>query len=85
MTESGEVILVEEDAVCFTQDAACPRTWNALRPTEDTSVRVCGTCGRTVHFCGSKEEAYAKAFEQQAVATPLFKPAAMPPPRIRAA
>ena len=85
MTGSGEVILVEEDAVCFTQTGDCPRSWSALRPTEDKAVRVCGTCGRTVHFCGSKEEAYAKASEQRAVATPLFKSSVATEPRFRAA
>ena len=85
MTVSGDVILVEEDAVCFTQTVDCPRSWSALRPTEDTAVRVCGTCGRTVHFCGSKEEAYFKASEQQAVATPLFNSSVATLPQFRAA
>lgn len=85
MTSSGEVILVEEDAVCFTQTEACPRSWGALRLTADTGIRVCGTCGRTVHFCGSKEEAYAKSSEQQAVATPLFRQSLVPAARFRVA
>ncbi|RZU47769.1 hypothetical protein EV700_0736 [Fluviicoccus keumensis] len=85
MTGAGEVILVEEDAVCFTQADPCPRSWNALRPTADDTVRICGTCGRTVHFCSTPEEALAKASDQQAVATPLFRAAAAPAPRFRAA
>jgi hypothetical protein len=85
MTVSGEVILVEEDAVCFMQNDPCPRSWSALRATDDPAVRVCGTCGRTVHFCDSKEAARALDADRQAVAMPLFSNASATAARIRAA
>jgi polyferredoxin len=86
MTVSGEVILVEEDAVCFLQDDPCPRSWQALTPTADPGVRVCGRCGRTVHFCDNKQAALThQDSEREVVAMPLFTGAATMAGRIRAA
>lgn len=67
------VILVEEDAVCFTQETACPRRWSALETTTQQHVRVCRTCGREVHYCESKAEALSHCQRMEAVAAPLFQ------------
>ncbi len=72
------VILVEEDAVCFEQDAGCPRRWKDLQETGSAVTRVCGTCGRTVHYCDTKEEAQRRSERLEAVATPLFSAAPAP-------
>lgn len=72
MSALPEIIVVEEDAVCFTQDQPCPRRWQALATTEQQNVRVCHTCGRAVYFCRSKAEAIQHCQNQEAVAAPLF-------------
>ena len=82
MSDTAAVILVEEDAVCFEQDAGCPRRWQALQPGGTESTRVCGTCGRTVYYCDSKEEARSRSDRLEAVAMALFN-AATPVPALK--
>ncbi len=34
----------------------CPRTWSALHPTDDESIRMCDRCLKPVHWCRDPEE-----------------------------
>jgi hypothetical protein len=49
--------------------AQCPRSFNtSLRPTDDPLVAVCEACLERVHFCGTPEEAEARAARGERVA-----------------
>jgi uncharacterized protein (TIGR02996 family) len=36
---------------------SCPRQWEALRPTQETSVRFCEACQRRVYYCSTMRQA----------------------------
>lgn len=39
----------------------CPEIWDDLAPTEDPSVRYCGSCRERVYFCATDEQTRAHA------------------------
>lgn len=39
----------------------CPEIWDDLGPTEEPSVRFCGSCRERVYFCATDEETRAHA------------------------
>lgn len=39
----------------------CPRTWESLEPTADSSARHCETCAKLVYLCRSRDEAEERA------------------------
>ena len=39
----------------------CPRTWDALTPTDDAKQRFCDQCAQMVYFCTTDEETIARA------------------------
>jgi uncharacterized protein (TIGR02996 family) len=47
---------------------ACPKQWEALRPTENASVRFCDRCERRVFYCHSVGEARGLALRGECVA-----------------
>jgi hypothetical protein len=40
---------------------SCPRSWDALTPTADPTVRSCSACDKPVYFCATDEETMAHA------------------------
>lgn len=39
----------------------CPKLWEKLNPTSDTTIRFCETCRKNVHLCDSMEEVHHHA------------------------
>lgn len=52
----------------------CPRSWNALTPTADPSVRHCDHCDQAVHLCTDAEAARRHARVARCVAVPTLVP-----------
>jgi uncharacterized protein (TIGR02996 family) len=47
---------------CSVQFAyACPKRWEALRPTEDAAIRFCEACRRSVYYCSTLKKARRRA------------------------
>jgi hypothetical protein len=46
----------------------CPKLWEQLLPTDDPSVRHCGLCNRSVHYCTTDEETIAHAIVGDCIA-----------------
>lgn len=46
----------------------CPKKWDQLQETGEDQVRFCSACKRTVHYCGTIDEAKRQAFEGHCVA-----------------
>jgi len=58
----------------------CPRTWDALRPTEQTDVRHCEQCQEHVFLCVTDAETIAHARAGHCIARVL--PSASEQPRL---
>ena len=46
----------------------CPRTWDALRPTDDPQVRFCEACLKPVYLCDSQDAVSRRAAAGDCVA-----------------
>jgi hypothetical protein len=47
---------------------SCPRRWEALHPTADTSIRFCDACQRQVYYCSTLKQARSHAAAGDCVA-----------------
>lgn len=50
----------------------CPREWDNLESTRDSSVRACHECGSPVYFCRSRDETLLHDLTGDAIVTPGF-------------
>jgi hypothetical protein len=49
----------------------CPKTWDALTPTDKAGERFCTTCQRTVHYCRTPTQLHAAIVKNQCVAVEI--------------
>lgn len=49
----------------------CPKTWDALKPTEKRRVRFCESCQRTEHDCTTQTQLYDAIVKNQCVAVEI--------------
>lgn len=49
----------------------CPKTWDALQPTEDLNIRFCKQCQRTVHYCHTPTQLHKAIVNNQCVAVEI--------------
>jgi len=52
-------------------DFVCDKTWADLKPTESATVRHCGTCSKSVHYCDNLADAREHAQENHCIAVDL--------------
>jgi len=52
----------------FRFEYQCPKRWEALKPTDQATVRFCDTCRKNVYYCRSVVEAGAHVVEDECVA-----------------
>ena len=52
----------------------CPKQWSQLAPTSEDGVRHCGACNKQVYYCGTIDEARARAGNGECVALDLGSP-----------
>jgi uncharacterized protein (TIGR02996 family) len=52
-------------------DFVCVKTWADLKPTDNTNVRHCESCGKKVHFCDNLADAREHAQEGHCIAVDL--------------
>jgi uncharacterized protein (TIGR02996 family) len=52
-------------------DFVCPKRWEHLTPTDDAKARHCPACRKTVHYCGSIQDAQQKAWLGECVVVDL--------------
>jgi uncharacterized protein (TIGR02996 family) len=53
---------------CVRSTAQCPKRWDALVPTDEITVRRCGSCDRLVHFCATLVDVMKRAATKECVA-----------------
>ncbi len=61
----------------------CPKSWDALRETDDQAVRHCDACREDVFFCSSDADAIAHAQKGHCIAMPVPKSARHGPTMMR--
>ena len=61
--------MIRNCAVTFRR--VCPRTWESLRSTEETSIRFCDSCQREVFLCTADDEAVQHAKQGHCIAKPM--------------
>jgi uncharacterized protein (TIGR02996 family) len=52
-------------------DFVCDKTWADLKPTDERSIRHCGTCSKSVYFCDNLADARQHAQENHCLAVDL--------------
>ena len=52
----------------------CPKQWSQLAPTDHDGVRFCGGCKKHVYYCGTIDEARARAGNGECVALDIGSP-----------
>jgi hypothetical protein len=57
----------------------CPRQWEELTPTDDTSVRHCGQCNQHVYLCSTDEETLSHARAAHCIARVIPDESELPP------
>jgi hypothetical protein len=58
---------------------ACPKTWEALRPTGEPNVRHCTHCDQDVYYCATDAETIAHARAGRCIAREMPHRSARPP------
>jgi uncharacterized protein (TIGR02996 family) len=56
------------DVVELSFEFKCPRRWEELRTTENSTVRFCETCQQNVYYCATMSEARLHAMNRHCVA-----------------
>ena len=45
----------------------CPKLWDSLELTGDDTIRLCGKCNRTVHYCKTPLQLHAAIIANQCI------------------